>query len=110
MNSHNISETQFVILCTLSRTGPQKISELAEHLNITLSAVTSLSEKLIGLGYVIRKRSNEDRRIVHLVLTQEGEKFSDILLTQRRTVIRDFHKSLTDKERELLTQIYKKMI
>ncbi|MGF7535322.1 MarR family transcriptional regulator [Bacillus mexicanus] len=107
---NNISESQFVILCILNEHGPKKISELAEYMQLTLSAITSLSEKLIGSGYIIRKRSQNDRRIVRLVLTDEGKSFSNELLSQRTKMVQKLHDSLTPIERKSLNSIYKKLI
>lgn len=107
---NNISESQFVILCILNQYGPKKMSELAEYMQLTLSAITSLSEKLMGSGYISRKRSQNDRRIVRLVLTDNGKSFSDELISQKTKLVQKLHERLTPKERESLNNIYKKMI
>jgi len=48
------------------------VSELAKAMSIHQSTASNLIEKLEVKGYVIRIRSLEDRRVVHLALTGQG--------------------------------------
>lgn len=48
------------------------MSELAKAMSIHQSTASNLIEKLEAKGYVVRIRSLEDRRVVHLTLTDQG--------------------------------------
>lgn len=48
------------------------MSELAKAMSIHQSTASNLIEKLEIKGYVVRIRSLEDRRVVHLTLTDHG--------------------------------------
>lgn len=47
-------------------------SQVAEMVHLTPSAMTSVIDKLVKKGYVERHRDDNDRRVVHLVLTHNG--------------------------------------
>lgn len=47
-------------------------SEIAQSLLLTLGTVTTSLNKLEDKGYVQRVRSNTDRRVVHVSLTEKG--------------------------------------
>lgn len=47
-------------------------SDIAKALMVTLGTVTTSLNKLEKKGYIIRTRSNVDRRVVHLSLSQKG--------------------------------------
>ncbi len=47
-------------------------SDIAKSLMVTLGTVTTSLNKLEQKGYIIRTRSNVDRRVVHLSLSQKG--------------------------------------
>ena len=67
-----------------------KVTDISEEFCITAGAVTGMTDKLVVQGYVKRIRSEEDRRIVYVVLTDEGrEKIMNIRkkLKQRMTEI-----------------------
>lgn len=48
-------------------------SKLAEHMEVSPSAVTIMLDRLENHGYVERKRDTEDRRVVTAALTKAGE-------------------------------------
>jgi len=54
--------------------GTPTFSELAEKLAITKASVTNGINKLIRLGYVIKRQSTQDRRVYHVSLTEDGAK------------------------------------
>jgi DNA-binding MarR family transcriptional regulator len=61
------------LLLRLSQVGPLKITEISEHFGLTAGAATGMADKLEQQGLVKRVRSTEDRRIVQVVLTEEGK-------------------------------------
>lgn len=78
------------------------MSEIAQMLNVTLGTLTTGINKLIKKGYVERNRTEADRRIVLINLTEKGkaaykhhEEFHDEMI---HTSVND----LTDNEREIL--------
>lgn len=64
--------SQSHLLFLLERSGPKKMSELADSLHLTPGAVTIASEKLIDNGYIARIRDEKDRRVVFLEMTIKG--------------------------------------
>jgi len=88
-------------LAALAR--PRRMRELAELMSCDASYVTSIVDRLEGLGLVERRPSTEDRRVTEVALTTSGEaavarlqaamsKPPDVLLTlseaDQRTLIR----------------------
>ena len=69
-----LSKSHVYLLAYIQRKGECTVTDIANHLEITLSAVTSLVDKLCNAGLVARFRSEEDRRVVYLKLTEEGVK------------------------------------
>lgn len=48
------------------------MSSTAAKLGITVGSLTTSMNSLVKKGYVIRERSEEDRRVVNISLTQKG--------------------------------------
>jgi DNA-binding MarR family transcriptional regulator len=67
-----IPYNEFTVLRALEDVLTLRVSDVARRLNATNSYVTLTSEKLVQKGYIIRERSNTDRRTVYLTLTKEG--------------------------------------
>src|ERR1700722_15203592 len=48
--------------------------QIAKHLRVTAPSATSLVRKLFSLGWIERKASGSDKRVVHVSLTARGQK------------------------------------
>jgi DNA-binding MarR family transcriptional regulator len=61
------------------------VTELAERLQLAQSTVTELVSRAEEIGLVERERSNDDGRIAHLRLTEEGEsRLADVFTSNER--------------------------
>ncbi|MGD6891924.1 MarR family winged helix-turn-helix transcriptional regulator [Bacillus mobilis] len=65
----------FLILNKIIQDGEQRLTDLAEELDLTSGAITALCDKLEERGFAVRKRHQEDRRIILLDITEDGLKF-----------------------------------
>ena len=68
----NISVPQFRCMAFLSRHGGASLSDVAEHVGLTLPSVSNMVERLFERGLVNREILPEDRRRVTLSLTHRG--------------------------------------
>lgn len=72
-----ISMTQLHVMHMLERHGELPMSRLAEMLDISMSAVTGLVDRMEERGFVERVRVPEDRRIVLARVTASGRQMLD---------------------------------
>lgn len=76
-----LSVPQFRTLAFLEITPGATLSEVAEHVGLTLPAMSRLVDGLVTRDLIARSASHDDRRRVDLSLTVEGK---SILLDSRR--------------------------
>jgi DNA-binding MarR family transcriptional regulator len=105
-----ISASQGIILSILLENGPKKISDLAEELEITLPSITALADKLVAQGYVERKRSDKDRRIVYLYITEQGKKVIQDVQEERKRRLRRYYEALPEEDIRYLIRLYNIML
>ncbi len=75
-----VSAPQFGLLLHLRKSGPLSPSDLSERLLVTQGSLTGLIERMRKLGWVERRRSATDRRVLKIVLTPAGvEKFETVI-------------------------------
>ena len=76
------------------------ISEIAFHMNFSKPSVTDAVKKLEGLGFVHKERSTDDRRVVHVCLTNKGKQIQH---TQQQTMQHylDFIQTTLDEEEQI---------
>jgi DNA-binding MarR family transcriptional regulator len=75
LEPHGLTNAQWMPLFKLhqARTKMMPAAELARQLNMDTGATTRLLDRLEKKGLCKRVRSIEDRRVVHIELTPEGE-------------------------------------
>ncbi|WP_339061561.1 MarR family transcriptional regulator [Tepidibacillus marianensis] len=87
----------------------QKISDLADHMGVSVPAITGLSDKLIAQGLAERIRSEQDRRIVFLFITEKGNTLLQEIRKERQTLMKIYFAGLPDEDLEHLVLIYRKI-
>lgn len=68
---------QFLIMLTLWQHGASSIRDIAHWLKLGANAVSPVVDQLERSNFVKRVRSSADRRMVVVVLTQEGEQLRE---------------------------------
>lgn len=100
--------SQSYILFLLEKKGQLRMSEIAEILRLTPGAVTSASDKLLEHGHLSRVRSEHDRRVVSLEITEQGKQtLGDLRVEGRKTMKRVF-RDLSDPELNQLVGIFER--
>ena len=84
-----LSISQANSLMRLYHHGPSPVNDLAEHLGITVAAVSQLLNQLIDLGYIGRSTSPADRRIKLIALTELGKEMVEKGIQQRHAWVND---------------------
>jgi len=69
----DLSITEIHTIEAVGLYGSKTMSEIAAALEITMGTLTIAVDKLIKKGYLERSRSESDRRIVNINLTQRGK-------------------------------------
>jgi len=73
LDMHGLTSAQWGPLMRLRTTGGSTVAELARWLQVDAGAMTRLLDRLEKKGLCKRVRSTEDRRVVKVELTAEGE-------------------------------------
>ncbi len=83
---HDLSVPHFRILAKLWR-APANNKTLAEHLGVSVAAMSRMVDSLVNRGLIARSMGEEDRREVKLELTPVGrESFSEIRQKTRQNI------------------------
>jgi DNA-binding MarR family transcriptional regulator len=72
MRSCGLTAVQWAPLMMISRGGAATAANLARELNTDTGAMTRMLDRLEAKGLLCRTRSNSDRRVVELTLTDAG--------------------------------------
>lgn len=98
----DLSITEIHTLEAIGLYGSETMSEVAFKLDITMGTLTTAVDKLIKKGYVVRKRSDMDRRIVNISLTKRGKLAYRIHEKFHMDMVKAIIHEFTEKEEEIL--------
>ena len=98
MNTHGVTATQFFVLMYLRKKESCKISEIAEMMGVKPSAVSFMIDRLEHNDFVYREHDKKDRRVVNIMLTEEGIKKLEAVIKDRKEIFESFLFNLSDDE------------
>lgn len=100
----SLSQNQLILLLQLKIKGELRPTEIADFFSVTPGAVTSMCDKLEKLSLLQRIRENEDRRVVKMTLTDQGEKkVKELFLKFPQEELSNIAKVLTDVNQLMAT-------
>ncbi|MFT8317892.1 MAG: MarR family transcriptional regulator [Sporolactobacillus sp.] len=105
-----ISAQEYLFLSCLSKHEPETASGLAKHFDVSPSYTTIVVDKLIRNGWVDRRRSQTDRRIVELTMTADGTGMVEKIGAVRREFMHQIFDPISDQELSALVQLTSKLI
>ena len=101
---------EFIVLRILNRTNKEMVSRVANELNVSNSHITAVTEKLINKGFVTRSRSTSDRRVVYLEITEQGKDLVAKMEGAKKQYLQERFFTGSEKEKNIMISIFKKLI
>jgi DNA-binding MarR family transcriptional regulator len=80
------------------------VHELAKLLGLSMATAGRAVQGLARADMVTRREDNHDRRVKRVCLSEHGRQFVDGLMQAHRAAVRECLASLSDREREQLSQ------
>lgn len=105
----DLSLQEHYIIEVLGRNDRMTISNLADRVSAPLTTISSTLDRLYEQGFVERERSQEDRRVVEVSLSDKGQEFFQANQEETQELVDRFLSRLSSEDREDLYRILSKM-
>jgi len=89
---------QLSVISILEKHGEQKVSEISEKMGLSDSTVSGILDRLEQKGIVKRKRTQDDRRVVKISLTEGSQKFCNAFHHKKEEYFTQLLKRLSEQE------------
>lgn len=99
------SKSEIFTILLIDKSKEITMTELAENINAPMSTATGIADRLVKNHYLKRERSQEDRRIVVLRLTDKGSQMVKDLKEMISKYLNMVMDDLTDEEKQFLGKI-----
>jgi DNA-binding MarR family transcriptional regulator len=107
--SLELSSAQFSVFASLAGEERKSASDLCKVISYDAGAMTRMLDRLEGKGLIRRNRSPDDRRLVHLELTDEGRaaypRMRELALAVANRFLRGFTKTEARQLETLLARM-----
>jgi DNA-binding MarR family transcriptional regulator len=104
-----LSYFEFKVMCALDEEGKVPMSRVAEKYMLTKAGLTSIIDRLEEKNLVKRVRSEEDRRVIYVELTDKGrEKLAESRKVFQE-VLANFMRKISEDEIKELEKIFNKL-
>ena len=104
-----LSAAQFSVIASLAGEERKSASDLCKGISYDAGAMTRMLDRLEGKGLIRRNRSPDDRRLVHLELTEEGRaaypRMRELALAVANRFLRGFTKTEARQLESLLARM-----
>jgi DNA-binding MarR family transcriptional regulator len=98
----NITSTQLMVLRKLSAHPDIGITELADLLHLGNSAASGVVDRMVKAGLITRQRSQSDKRIFKLAMTDKGREIRELSKQSLRRHVQPLADIPVEDARELL--------
>ncbi len=104
-----LAMTEFAVLEVLYHKGPLQAGEIAERILVTGASTTYTLRKLEARGWMRRRPSDEDGRVVIGELTSSGRKLMDEVFPLHAEHLRQAMSGLSPQEKRSAARLMRKM-
>ena len=110
LEPQGLTHAQWKPLFMLRKSGGATVAEMARDLQIDPGAMTRMLDRLEAKGLCRRARSTDDRRVVNLELTPEGEHAADLVPVALAEVQNAYLAGFTRAEWQTLKTLLERML
>ncbi|WP_238357954.1 MarR family winged helix-turn-helix transcriptional regulator [Cohnella zeiphila] len=109
-NPLHLANGQIFVLMYLQQIESCRVNDVAKILGLTSGAATGLTDKLVALGLVERRRLEDDRRVVRLSLTETGKETIKQVWKQRNEWFTDIVGQLEESKLDVILNAFRLLI
>lgn len=108
--SSNVSPQDMYVLERIYFYKRAKIKEISKQYDIPPSTLTGIIDRLESKGYIQRMRSDEDRRSIELITTEQGKEVVEKHMKKDKLFSSHFFNTLQGDKKELFKELLTELI
>ena len=106
---YGLHKVEIEVLLFLKKGRGNTARDIAENKYLSKAHISHAIDHLTECGYLVGVPDGQDRRCIHLMLTQEAEPVCQELLKMREKLMDIVFKNVTGEEREMMSQVARKI-
>lgn len=107
--SCSLSLTEFSVLDVLYQKGKQPVHQICNSVLLASGSMTYVIDKLEQRSLLKRCDCQEDRRVVHVMITDEGTILMDKIFPEYQKLIQEIFGEITLEEKRTMIRVLRKL-
>lgn len=107
MSKNKLSITEFSVLEVLYLKGKQTINQINESILISSSSMTYVIDQLEKKGFLHRQACPEDRRAIHLVMTDSGSNLMKKIMPEHQELVNEMFSEINNDDTVTMVKLLK---
>ncbi len=103
------SLTDFAVLEILLHKGSMPVSEIGQKVFLTSGSITTAIQRLEKKNWVTRRKDPQDRRVVQISLTPEGQSLIEAGFREHSANLDELFSILSDEEKDQFAKLIRKI-
>lgn len=109
IRNYGIATSEFAVLEALYHKGKLTVQQISNAVLINSGSITYVIDKLEDKNFIERKHCKEDRRVVHIEITNAGKEFMDDIFPKHQKTIEEIFEDISTDEKQLIIDILKRV-
>ncbi|MFC2947459.1 MarR family winged helix-turn-helix transcriptional regulator [Virgibacillus sediminis] len=109
IKNYGMKTSDFAILEALYHKGELTVKQISEAVLINTGSITYVIDKLEAKGLLKRRPCTEDRRVVYIHITDQGNQLMDEIFPKHQQVIEEIFSGVSNEEKETIVEALKKV-
>ncbi|MEK5040364.1 MarR family winged helix-turn-helix transcriptional regulator [Sporosarcina sp. FSL K6-3457] len=109
MLTNKLNITEFSVLEVLHLQGKQTVQQIGNSILISSGSMTYVIDKLEHKGLLNRNGCPNDRRVTHVLLTEDGTRLMEKIMPPHQDLVNDMFEALTEDESEMMVKLLGKV-
>ena len=106
MTKANLTYAEYHFFIAISKCDEVNSNIIAQKMDLSLSRISRVIDKLVKKGYLLRKTVAEDRRAIKLELTEAGEELKNEIVAYRTECERKIIDNVSEVELEQIKRSF----
>lgn len=107
--TYKLNITEFSVLEVLYLQGIQTIHQIVNSVLISSGSMTYVIDKLEQKGLLKRNACPNDRRAIHVSLTEDGTRLMEKIMPKHHTLVDHMFDSMTEEDKDTLIKLLNKV-
>jgi len=87
-----VTMSQCSTIMAIGKKGKMTMNALSEWMSLATSTMTRIVDNLVRDGYIERTQDDQDRRVVHVSLTEKGKELQEVI----HGIYHQYHRRIVD--------------